>query len=52
MSDAPDKKPTSKFMLFIYLVLGIVALTVFLEVTGMADVAGKRETEQIIDRPH
>ncbi|MEL7161163.1 MAG: hypothetical protein AAFN92_10430, partial [Bacteroidota bacterium] len=51
MSDAA-KKPTSKFMLFIYLILGIVALTLFLEVTGMADVAGKRETEEIIDRPH
>jgi len=46
------KKKTSKFMTLVYIVLGIVALTVFLEMTGMADVAGKREHEEIVNRPH
>lgn len=46
------QKPTSKFMLLVYVILGIILLTVFLEVTGLADVAGKRENQEIIDRPH
>jgi hypothetical protein len=53
MSDQPaGAKPTSKFKLLLYIVLGIILLTVFLEMTGMADVAGKRENQEIIDRPH
>jgi len=53
MSDRPAaSKPTSKFKLLLYVILGIVLLTVFLEMTGMADVAGKRENQEIIDRPH
>jgi len=53
MNDAPTKKKkTSKLMMLVYLVLGIILLTVFLEVTGLADVAGKRESEELIDRPH
>lgn len=46
------KKKTSTFMMLIYLILGIIFLTLVLEVTGIADVAGKRETEEIIDHPH
>jgi len=52
MDDAHKKKPTSKLMLLLYLIIGMVLLTLVLEMTGMADVAGTRETEEIIDRPH
>lgn len=47
-----DKKPTSKLAVLFYIIIAIVLLTIFLEATGLADVAGKEETEQIIDRPH
>ncbi|MEM9525768.1 MAG: hypothetical protein AAGA31_04115 [Bacteroidota bacterium] len=52
MAEEREQKKTSKFMMLIYLILGIVLLTFILEATGMADVAGKRETEEIIDHPH
>lgn len=52
MSDSTPTKKTSSFMVLIYIVLGLMAVTFLLEVTGMADVAGKQEHEQIIDRPH
>ncbi|MBC6994377.1 hypothetical protein QWY85_01480 [Neolewinella lacunae] len=47
----PPKK-TSTLRWLIYLILAILALTIFLEMSGLADVAGKRENQQIIDRPH
>jgi len=52
MNEPTPKKKTSYFMVLVYIVLGLLALTLLLEMTGMADVAGKREHEQIIDRPH
>lgn len=52
MTEAEDKPKTSKFKTLIYLILGLVLITVFLEMSGMADVAGKRETEVIINQPH
>ncbi|WP_187271084.1 hypothetical protein [Neolewinella aurantiaca] len=52
MTDAPKDKKTSKMMTLFYIILGIILLTVFLEMTGIADVAGKREQQEIIDRPH
>lgn len=52
MTDAQEKPKTSKMKTLIYLILGLVLLTVFLEMSGVADVAGTRETEEIIDRPH
>lgn len=39
-------------MALLYIVLGIIILTMFLELTGIADVAGKREHQEIIDKPH
>lgn len=52
MTDAPKTKKTSKMATLFYIILGIVFLTVFLEMTGIADVAGKRENQEIINRPH
>lgn len=52
MTDAQEKPKTSKMKTLIYLIIGLVLLSVFLELSGMADVAGKRETETIIERPH
>ncbi len=52
MTDAQEKPKTSKLKTLIYLILGLVLLSVFLEMSGMADVAGTREKEEIIDRPH
>lgn len=52
MTDAPKQKKTSKMMALLYIVLGIIILTMFLELTGIADVAGKREHQEIIDKPH
>jgi hypothetical protein len=52
MADTTQKKRTSTFKIILYLIIGLVLLTLFLEVTGIADVAGKRETETIINRPH
>lgn len=52
MSEIPKQKKTSTLKVIFYLIIGLVLLTVFLEVTGIADVAGKRETEKIINRPH
>lgn len=52
MTDAEEKPKTSKMKTLIYIILGLILLTVFLELSGIADVAGKRETETIIDRPH
>ena len=51
-SPRPERKKTSTLRLLIYLLLGFLLLTLILELTGTADVAGKRETEEIIDRPH
>lgn len=52
MAEAQPKKKTSSLLMIFYLLLAGILLTVFLEVTDLADVAGKREHEQIIDRPH
>jgi len=52
MTDAPKTKKTSKLATLFYIILGIVLLTVFLEMSGMADVAGTREHQEIIDQPH
>lgn len=52
MSEEIEAKPTSKLAVLFYIIIAIVLLTIFLETTGLADVAGKQETEQIIDRPH
>lgn len=52
MTEEESKPKTSKMKTLIYLILGLILLTVFLELSGIADVAGKRETETIIDRPH
>lgn len=52
MTDTPPKKKTSTLMLLLYLIIGFILLTIFLEMTGLADVAGKRENQEIIDRPH
>lgn len=52
MADITKKKRTSTFKIILYFIIGLVLLTFFLEMTGIADVAGKRETETIIDRPH
>lgn len=52
MTDAPKQKKTSKIMILFYIILGIIFLTMFLELTGIADVAGKREHQEIINRPH
>lgn len=51
-SPRPERKKTSTLRLLIYLLLGFLLLTLILELTGTADVAGKRETEEIIDRLH
>ncbi len=48
---APPKKTSTLRWLF-YLLLAFLALTIFLEMSGLADVAGKREKQEIIDRPH
>lgn len=50
MTDAPKK--ASKLATLFYIILGIVFLTVFLEMTGIADVAGKREHQEITNQPH
>jgi hypothetical protein len=52
MADITKKKRTSTFKIILYMIIGLVLLTLFLEMTGIADVAGKRETKTIIDRPH
>lgn len=52
MTDATPKKKTSTLAIIFYVIIGMVLLTVFLEMTGLADVAGKREHQEIIDRPH
>lgn len=52
MTDAPETKKTSKLATLFYIILGLVLLTVFLEMTGIADVAGKREHQEIINQPH
>ncbi|MEM6768957.1 MAG: hypothetical protein AAF597_00105 [Bacteroidota bacterium] len=52
MSEELEAKPTSKLIVLFYIIVAAVLLTIFLEATGLADVAGKQETEQIIDRPH
>ena len=52
MEQTPAAKKTSPLRMIFYVLLGLILLTVFLEFSGMADVAGKRETETIIDRPH
>jgi len=52
MTENQVKPKKSKMKILIYVILGLVLLTVFLEMSGVADVAGKRETETIIDRPH
>lgn len=52
MNETPAPQKTSSLKVLLYIILGVVLVSVFLEMTGMADVAGKREHEQIIDRPH
>jgi len=52
MTVAPQTKKASKMKMLFYIILGIILLTVFLEMTGIADVAGKREQQEIIERPH
>ncbi len=52
MSADTDQKPTSKLAVLFYIIVAIILLTIFLEATGLADVAGTQESEQIIDRPH
>lgn len=52
MTEAPKSKPTSTLKILFYLLLGIGLLTLFLELSGMADVVGKKEHQEIIDRPH
>ena len=52
MSEEQEKKPLSAFRVLFYIIIAGILLTVFLEATDLADVAGKREHEQIIDRPH
>lgn len=52
MPGEKEAKPTSKLAVFFYIIIAIVLLTIFLEATGLADVAGKQETEEIIHRPH
>jgi hypothetical protein len=52
MTEVEDKPKTSKMKTIIYIILGLILLTIFLELSGLADVAGKRETETIINRPH
>lgn len=47
-----EKKQTSSLRILFYLIIGAILLTIFLEATGLADVAGKRENQEIIDRPH
>jgi hypothetical protein len=48
----PERKKSSTLKLLIYALLAFLLLTLILELTGAADVAGQRETEEIIDRPH
>jgi len=52
MSDDKVAKPTSRLTVLFYLILAAILLTVFLEGTGIADVAGKKEREEIIHQPH
>jgi len=52
MPEEIEAKSTSKLAVIFYIIIALVLLTIFLEATGLADVAGKRETEEIIDRPH
>ncbi|MFT7121598.1 MAG: hypothetical protein ACJAZ9_001780 [Neolewinella sp.] len=52
MSEEVKKSGPSSFMVLIYIILAITLLTLFLEVTGMADVAGTRENQEIINNPH
>ncbi len=52
MTEAPKSKSPSTLKIIFYLLLGIGLLTLFLEMSGMADVVGKREKQEIIDRPH
>lgn len=52
MAEGQEAKKTSSIKMLFYLIIGAIILTVFLEYTGLADVAGKREKEEIIDRPH
>ena len=46
----PSKR--SPFRILIYFVLAAAALGLFLQYTGMAEVAKKNENNTIIDRPH
>lgn len=48
----PERKKSSTLRLLIYLLLAFLLLTLILEYSGIADVAGTREKEEIIDRPH
>lgn len=52
MSEVREKKPASALKVLFYIIVIAVLLTIFLEATGIADVAGKRENQEIIDRPH
>ena len=47
---APPKK-RSKLMTLLYIIIGLVLVTIALELFG-ADVVGTRETDTMIERPH
>lgn len=49
---ADPPKKAGPFRILLYLLLAIAAISLLLELTGTADVAGKRETDTIIERPH
>ena len=49
---SPPPQRTSSLRVLFYLILAAVGVSLFLELTGMVDVAGKREQDTIIDRPH
>lgn len=52
MEQTPESKKTSPLRVVFYVLISFLLLTLFLEYSGMADVAGKRETETITNRPH
>lgn len=52
MAEEQAAPSISSWRVLFYIIIALILLTIFLEATGLADVAGKQESEQIIDRPH
>lgn len=52
MAEEAKRNSPSSLKMFLYIVLGLALLSITLELTGIAEVTGKQEKQEIIDRPH